>query len=373
MLTELEADPYPAYARLRKENPVLWLPDVRQWLVTRWRDVHTVLTDRDRFTTDQPESPMVDVCGGKPLLFREGESHRDLRTAIGDDFRSVDAIVRPIATRIAADLVPFGRAELSADYFEPVGVAAFAALLGVESGVWAEWGNVLVAVANNFGRDRTLNATAAAVLAHDAPIVRRLRELSDDSVISHLLGPDGSRPDSDVLPVLKHLALSALEPGWLAGWTLLALWSTPDQFTQVRNDPASAGSAVAEALRWSSPVGVLGRRTTRAVTLAGQDIPAEAMIAAAVASANRDEEVFPEPDRFDIHRDAPEHLGFGAGVHHCPAPPFVLSVARTALDVLLERMPSVRPTPAWRPVPHGWKLRPPGPLDAVWDVVTSRG
>jgi len=241
MLAELEADPYPVYAGLRKGKPVLWLPDVRQWLVTRWRDVHTVLTDVDRFTTDQPGSPMVDVCGGKPLLFREGESHRDVREAIQGDF-TADTVARPVASRIADSLFPTGRAELSADYFEPVAVATFAALLGLDSGTVRRWGNLLADVANNFGRDPGLSAKAATVLANDASVVHRLREHPDDSVISHLLGR--SRPASDVVPMLKHLALSALEPGWLAGWTLLALWSTPDQFAAVRTDRVLLGSAV---------------------------------------------------------------------------------------------------------------------------------
>lgn len=371
MLADLEADPYPTYARLRKEKPVLWLPEVRQWLVTRWSDVHTVLTDVDRFTTDQPGSPMIDVCGGKPLLFREGEPHRDIRKAIQNDF-TPDTAAHPTATGIANALLPNGRTELSATYFEPVAVATSAALLGLDPGTVHRWGTLLTEVANNLGRDPRLFATAAAVLADDASVVLRLRERSDNSLITHLLGPrDEPRPDSDVVPVLKHLTLSALEPGWLAGWTLLALWSTPDQFAAVRNDRALLGSAVREALRWSSPVGVLGRRTTCAVTLSGQDIPAGATIAAAVASANRDEAVFPEPDLFDINRDTHEHLAFGAGPHRCPAPPFVIAVARTTLDVLLDRLPQVRPAPTWRPTQHGWKLRPPGPLDAVWNMPRS--
>jgi cytochrome P450 len=251
-------------------------------------------------------------------------------------------------------------------------------LLGLDPGVGADTlrraGNVLTKVANDFGRDPGLAAAAAEVMADDqamTSVVRRLREKPDGSVISHLLHanrPRGEpRPNADVVPVLKHLALSVIEPGWLAGWTLMALWSAPDQLAAVRSDRALLGAAVYEALRWSGPVGVLGRRTTRAVTLGGRDLPADSMIAAAIASANRDETVFTEPDRFDLHRDVRTHLGFGTGPHHCPAHPLVTATARTALDVLFERIPSARPAPEWRAAPHGWKLRLPGPLTAVWD------
>ncbi|CAM3730196.1 cytochrome P450 [Kibdelosporangium persicum] len=388
-VAELESDPYPVYARLRGREPVTWIPEIRQWLVTGWHDVRTVLTDVQRFTTDQPGSPLLDLCGGTPLLLREGESHQDVREAFRHDFDAhrvndfVDTVARPVASRIADEVVTSGRADLAADYFEPVAAIAMTTLLGLDPGAGADtlrqWGNLLTQVANNFGRDPAVDRSAAGSLADDAAVtevVRRLRTEPDRSVISHLLHahrPRGdARPDADVVPVVKHLALSVIEPGWLAGWTLVALWSAPDQLATVRADRGLLGAAVYEALRWSAPVGVLGRRTTRTATLGGRELPAGSMIAAAIASANRDETVFTEPDRFDLHRDVRTHLGFGAGPHHCPAHPLVTALARTALDVLFERIPGVRPAPGWQPEPHGWKLRLPGPLAAVWDATPSR-
>nr|UUG47337.1 putative cytochrome P450 hydroxylase [Amycolatopsis sp.] len=387
-VAELEADPYPVYARLRRTEPVSWLPELRQWLVTGWDDVHRVLTDGERFTTEQPGSPMLEVCGGTPLLMREGESHRDVREALQPGFGArqvggfVDAVARPVARRVADEVFPAGRADLAADYFEPVAAIAVSVLLGLGPGGGAEtlrrWGKLLTGVANDFGRDPAVRAAATADLAADSAltaVVRRLRAEPDGSVLSGLLHahrPRGDpRPDADVVPVLKHLALSVIEPGWLAGWTLAALWSEPAQLAAVRADRALLGAAVIEALRWSGPVGVLGRRTRCATTLGGREIPAGSMIAAAVASANRDEAVFTEPDRFDVRRDVRGHLGFGTGPHHCPASLLVPALARTALDVLFERLPGVRPAPGRRAAPHGWKLRLPGPLDAVWDARPS--
>ncbi|TDV56571.1 cytochrome P450 [Actinophytocola oryzae] len=388
-ISELETDPYPVYARLRGEEPVAWVPEARQWLVTGWDDVHTVLTDVERFTTDQPGSPMLDLCGGTPLLMREGRSHDDVREAFGHDFGPhrmnafVDSTARPVAYKVADELLPSGGADLASDYFEPLTATAVTAMLGLDTGVGTDalrrWGNVLTRVANDFGRDPSLRTTAAEEMADDAAltsVVHRLRAEPDDSVTSHLLHanrpPGHARPDADVVPVLKHIALSVVEPGWLAGWTLAALWSAPDQLDAVRADRSLLRAAVHEAVRWSGPVGVLGRRTTRAVTLGGRELPADDTIAVAIASANRDEAVFTDPDRFDVHRDARTHLAFGTGPHHCPAHPLVIAVACTALDVLLERMPDVRPAPGWRPSPHGWKLRLPGVLDAVWDTVVPR-
>jgi cytochrome P450 len=378
-VAELETDPYPVYARLRRSEPVSWLPELGQWLVTGWDDVHRVLTDVTRFTTDQPGSPMLEVCGGTPLLMREGEAHRDVREAVEPGFGAervsgfVDAVARPIACRVADEVFPAGRADLAAAYFEPAAVRAVSTVLGLGPETLRRWGNRLTEVANDFGRDPAVRAAATADLAADTAltaVVRQLRAEPDGSVLSGLLHthrPRGDpRPDADVVPVLKHLALSAVEPGWLAGWTLAALWSAPAQLAEVRADRALLGGAVAEALRWSGPVGVLGRRTRCATTLGGRELPADSMIAAAVASANRDEMVFTEPDRFDVRREVRSHLGFGTGPHHCPASLLVPALARTALEVLFERLPGVRPAPGRKAAPHGWKLRLPGRLDAVW-------
>jgi cytochrome P450 len=375
-IAELEIDPYPAYLRLRAKEPVTWVPEIRQWLVSRWHDVHTVLTDAERFTTDQPGVPMLGLCGGTPLLMREGESHQDVREAFRHDFDP-----HRVNDLVADEVLPSGRADLTLDYFEPVAVTAMCTLLGLDTDgadTMRRWGNLLTRVANNFGRDPGVDEAAAPLMAEDktvTTVVDRLREQPDTSVTSHLLHHNRrgeARPDADVVPVLKHLGLSVIEPGWLAGWTLLALWSAPDQLAAVRADRSLLGAAVYEALRWSGPVGVLGRRTTRAVVLAEREIPANSMIAAAIASANRDETVFLDPGRFDLHRDVRTHLGFGTGPHHCPAHPLVTATARTALDVLLERMPGLLPAPGWQAAPHGWKLRLPGPLEAVWDASPTR-
>lgn len=335
-LAELDADPHPAYTRLRADEPVHLLPDSGQWLVTGWQEARAVLTDPARYANDH------------------ADIHEAFRRAYEPGLQpdEVDTIVRPIARKAADDLFVAGEADLTTEYFEPVAAITGATLLGVGYGcveTLLRWGNTLA-------RDPKADTSGDA-----GPIVDWLRRRPGDSLAARLVHADAAP-----VSLLKHLAVSVLEPGWLAAWTLQALWTDPDQLAVVRENRHLLGAAVYEALRWGGPVGALCRRTTRPVSLGGRAIPAGAKVVVAVGSANRDESVFTRADRFDVSRKVRPHLGFGVGPHHCPAYSMVIALARTALAELFDRMPDLTPRPGWRPVPFGWRLRLPGPLDGVW-------
>jgi cytochrome P450 len=338
-LAELDADPHRAFARLRADEPVSRLPETGQWLVTRWQDVLRVLADPARFGG----------AGGQELFRAAYEP------GLAPD--DVDTIARPIARKAADDVYAAGVADLTAEYFEPVAAITGATFLGLGVGcadTLQRWGNTLA---------RDANAGVETDVAEDAAVVvdRLRRRQRNNSFAARLV-----RADTDPVPLLRHLALSVLHPGWLAAWTLMALWDDRRQLAAVLANRQLLGAAVYEALRWGGPVGALTRHTTCAVTLGGKRIPAGSELALAVASANRDESVFAAPHRFEVHRRLRPHLGFGVGPHHCPAYPMAIALARTALDELFDRMPDLRPAAGWRPAPHGWRFRLPGPLDAVW-------
>jgi cytochrome P450 len=374
VLDDLDQDPYPVYDRLRAHDPVYRIPELNQWLVTRWPDVHAVLADGDRFSSDIPGAPLSRFCAGPPLLHREGPDHRTVRAAFEHDYDPhrvadhVDAVVRPHAQRRAEQLRPAGSAELIGEFFQPVMMRSHAELIGL-GGIGVErlrrWGAGLIDGLTNTGADPARAALIAMADMEEAlrAALVRVRAEPDDSVLAHLAA---GRPDRDVLPVVKQFAQGQFQSAWLAGWTLLALWDHPDQLAEIRTSRWLLGAAVYEALRWSPPVGAVTRRTTGPVTLHGVDLPAGSVLAVSVASANRDESVFPAAGRFDPHRTVRTNLGFGAGRHHCPAFAFVAATARTCLDVYLDQFPNARPAPDWQARPHGWKLRQPGPITVDW-------
>lgn len=383
-VAELDRDPYPVYARLRREAPVAYVPAVDTWFVTRHDAVQHVAEHPDDFPAATEETP-VDVTFGKPtLITTDGPVHHDLRRAFDPNFRPrrvneyVDGLVRPLATQYAAGLVRGGAAELMAEYFEPISVRSLATVLGlgdVDVDTLRRWFHGMNAGITNFERDPAKQAVADAVIAEiDAVVVPRMERLlhrPDDSTMSHLLhagrAPGDPRPIEYVLPSLKVALLGGMqEPGHAAGTVLCGLFTEPEQLEQVRRAPAEyLAAAVEEGLRWVAPIGTQVRTASRDVDLDGTVIPAGSVVSALLASANRDESVFDHPDRFDLTRTYRDQAAFGFGKHFCSGHAFARQQMRIALEVLLAQHPTLRPDPdrpAWF---RGWEFRAPGELPAL--------
>jgi len=122
-------------------------------------------------------------------------------------------------------------------------------------------------------------------------------------------------------------------------------------------------------VRWHAPVGTSTRQTTRETELSGVKLPAGALVAAVLASANRDKRNYTEPDRFDIHRREGGHLSFATGPHLCIGARLGRYEARTGLRVLFERLTNLRLDPAREVVVRGWEFRSPESVPVLFEEV----
>ena len=130
---------------------------------------------------------------------------------------------------------------------------------------------------------------------------------------------------------------------------LFALLTHPHQLDEVAQDPELRPAAIEEGLRWQTPLVLIARECVRDARLGGVDIPAGSGINVFIASANRDEKRYSEPDRFDIHRSPAPHVSFGSGPHTCLGIHLARMESRVALDAVLERLPDLRLDPAAPP------------------------
>jgi cytochrome P450 len=383
-VADLDRDPYPIYARLRKEAPVAYVPAVNLWLVTRAEDVEFVTTHPDLFTAQVTDSTLDRSFNGKSLLTMDGEEHLNMRKSLDSKYRPrmvstyIDDLVVPLATQQLTDIISNVRRELVASYFEPISVLSLGAVLGLghlSADTLQHWFHGLAMGATNFERDPEKQKISDAVESEMndelLPIMARLLATPDDSTISHMLHsgmPDGEKRSAEyILPTLKLTILGGMqEPGHGAAATFFALANISGAFDRLRRNPELWDDVIQEGLRWIAPIGTQTRQTTQDVELGGVVIPAGSAVAAVIASASRDETVFTQPDVFDMDRPRESNASFGYGPHFCAGHAFARGVERISLQVLVEGLPNISLRNSDEVEFTGWEFRAPTALYTTW-------
>ena len=383
---QLDDDPYPIYARMRREAPVCFVPAVGLWFVTRWADVEFAASHPDVIDSRVTPSPLDRALGGETILVLDGEPQKKLRAMLDPSLRprvvesSTPDLIEPLVAQLLDKLAPRGEAELMAEFFEPVSVLGLGRVLGLgqlTGETLRRWFHGLAQGAINFEDDPARWAISDAINAEIdrelAPVLARMWAEPDDSTISTMLqhaeGTFGERV-ATILPTLKVILLGGMqEPGHAAGSTLAGLLAS-GQAAAVADDPAGlVKDAIEEGLRWVSPIGTQTRRCLVDLELGGVTLPAGANLGVLVSSANRDEEVWgPTADAYDLFRPRRNHAAFGFGPHFCSGHHFSRVQMRIALQRLLERLPNLRLDDERPPVFTGWEFRAPRNLNVVWDA-----
>jgi cytochrome P450 PksS len=368
---EFKANAYPFYARLRAAEPVcrVTLPTRENaWLITRYDDVALVLKD-ERFAKDPANAMTPPQLARRPwfrkvfralnrnILERDAPDHPRLRTLVNKAF--TPRLIEPMRPRVAelADSLldkvqARGRMDLIRDYALPVPTTIIAAMLGVpakDRHRFHRWSNALMAAAvSPWGMWNAL-PNAWALLRYIGKVVKQRRASPAADLISALVRVEeaGDALSQEELVAMVFLLLVAGHETTvnLIGNGTLALLEHPEQMARLRDNPALIEPAVEEFLRYSSPVEIATDRYAREdVTIGGVTIPRGETVLAVLASANRDERQFSNPDSLDISRDPNKHLAFGLGPHFCLGAPLARLEGQIAIATLLRRFPELRST-----------------------------
>jgi cytochrome P450 len=181
--------------------------------------------------------------------------------------------------------------------------------------------------------------------AYLAELVARARVEPGDDLLG-MLARDASVGDRELVGIADLLLLAGHETtANMLGLGVLALLRHPDQLRLLRDEPERADAAVEELLRWLTVVHTgVPRVTTTEVELGGQTLGPGELVVCSLPAANRDPGLVPDPDRFDVTRDAGSHVAFGHGVHHCLGAPLARMEMRIAFPALARRFPALRAT-----------------------------
>ncbi|KAA2257269.1 cytochrome P450 [Solihabitans fulvus] len=354
----------------RRNTPVFFDEKQGFWQVFGHADVSAALSDPATYSSDfsgmTPTQEDFEIFRKGNFVGMDAPEHRKLRRLVNQAFTprmmaGLEPRIVAITSELFDGLDDPERFDLMDALAYPLPVIVIAELLGIpaeDRSIFRRWaatlfdGDQLQGDTGPEEIEAALNAVAPTIremntyiLAH----IARCRTNPGDDLTSELLRAevDGERLDDGeilgfigLLLVAGHITTTAL-----LGNTILSLAGNPEAAAELRADPALWPAALEEVLRYRTPFARLGRRTTTEVTLSGHVIPANQIVMLYLASANRDETLFPDPDRFDIHRAPNPHLTFGHGVHFCLGAPLARLEAKIALGQLFARYQDIRLDP----------------------------
>lgn len=371
------ADPYPTYRLLQREYPVLEL--FGGVSVFRYDDVAAVLRHPDVSTDDRNSTlyqslrardklaaPYLSQMDSQSFLRRDPPEHTRLRKLVTKGFtpRRVAAL-RSFIQRHVDDTLDQaagrGQLDLIADLAYPLPIEVISELLGIpveDRAFVASWpraqlccsfepGSLKAAAElEQPGPDSPRQAEADRIQAqlsdYFALLIDRRRREPGDDLISALIAAEEHGEhltEAEINATLRLLFVAGYENAVnLLGHGALALLQHPGQWAALRDNPALAGSAVDEALRYDAPFQFTRRVATADLDIGGYRIRRGQHVLAWIAAANRDPDHFDYPDRFDIHRAGNRHLAFGTGIHACLGGPLARMEAEITFTALTRRL-----------------------------------
>ncbi len=368
-------DPYPMFAMLRQSQPVMRAEFMNRiaYVLTKYDDCFAVLKDSETYSSRS--NAEVGKIMGRTVIEMDGKEHTRNRALVQRVFvpKGLDGLessLKQILDEIIDQLAADRRADLVAQFTERFPVQVMAHMVGIPRSDYPQFQKWAIEIVG-FARDYpTGYAASAAVREYLLPIIAERRRRPADDVISTLIAGtvDGQGlSDEDVVSFLRLLIPAGAETTFrLIGNMLFALLTERPRWERVHADRTLIPWVIEETLRWETSVLMVSRQTNRAVEFRGVTIPQDSTVSVVVASANRDEEHYPDPDVFDLDRRADDHLAFGFGRHHCLGYHLARLEARLALTALLDRFRDLRLDPeAAAPTITGLAFRSPKSLRAL--------
>ncbi|MCL5117141.1 MAG: cytochrome P450 [Firmicutes bacterium] len=370
-----KADPYPLYAHVRRLGLVR--SPLGPWMTATYSTAASVLRD-PRFSSSPvhqhgyrpPTYPEDDPRGSLPsadLLTMDPPDHTRLRRLVSRAFTpkaiaDLDPWIREVTDQLLSTVDGRRGFDLIEAVAFPLPIAVICHLLGIpveDQEKFRVWGHDVASTLDpqsvQSGESRS-RASELALTRYLHELVRKRRAYPDQSLLSHLIAAEeeGDRLTTDEL---VSMALLLLIAGFettsnLIGNGTVAMLGDREQWGRLREDPAIIPTAVEELLRFDSPVQMTSRIAVEDVDLDGTVIPQGTSIIVAIGGANRDPDVFDQPDRLWIDRpDASRHLAFSLGIHHCLGDALARLEARIAFEAIANRFPSLEMgTPTRRPL-----------------------
>ena len=377
----VQACPFAYHQQLREKAPVYRMPETGFYVISNYEDLKTVLSDPATFSNDiEIEQLAGEAAADLGRMFDDhlaevGWGHvqtlqRTDPPVHGRYRRLINRTLTPpmvkgmlpSLNRIADDLIDAfidkGECDFVQAFAFPLPGLIIAEQIGLDAAqinTFKAWSDGMLAPAMGLLVDEASAKTYAEVEAEAQHYLAKLfeerRANPNDDILSALLADSTEGDEPLTMPELQNLMNQLITGGYTTtadsiANAMLLLLENPDQMELLRNDRSLLRNFAEEALRHSSSVQGLFRRTTVDTELSGVMIPANSIIHTRYGSANWDESVFPEPEKFDITREnASKHLAFSRGPHFCVGQPLAIQELMIGFDHILDRLDNIQLAP----------------------------
>jgi cytochrome P450 len=354
------ANPYPHYQPLFGGPPRMLNLGVEMALVARYADVRAVLLDHANFSSVPALDAFQeqnDLFGRDPsMLQSDPPVHTRLRKLVSRDFtprriRELEPRIRQISNQLLDAAQARGRLDVMADLANVLPVMVIAEMLGVPNDqyeTFKRWSDKIIESDNvlpGMPMPDDIKTAMSDLRAYFAEQIKKRHANPGPDLVSALVAAhqDDALTEGELEQFVILLLLAGNETTTnLIGNGMLALGRHPDQMAMLRAKPDLMPGAIDEMLRYDGPVQSTFRTALRDVNLGGTALKAGTGAFVILAAANRDPAHFPNPDTFDIRRDAHDHVAFGEGIHFCLGSGLARLEGSIAIGTMLERFPKLR-------------------------------
>lgn len=382
-LTDLEGDVHPLLHRLRKSEPISWVPAINGWLITRRDLAIEVMRDAKTFTVDHPNFSTGQVVGPS-MLSLDHDPHLRHRMPFERPFR-----LKEVQTRFRSSIfyhirglidgfVGNGQAELRRDFAGPVAVKTMVTALGLMEtpvDLVLDWYDTIVETVTRVSAgDAVSSEGQAAYAALCESLKPALCADEKSSLLAAASGSDHGLTEAQILSNAAVLLFGGIETteGMISN-VFYHLFTHPDVQAKVTADTTLIPAIIEESLRMEPAAAVVDRYATRDVQVENARIKKDDLVQVSLAGANRDPETFVEPDRFDPTREnLSSHVTFAQGPHVCLGIHLARLEAQFAIEQALIRLSNLRLDDRQDAVqqaatPRGLIFRKPQALYVRWE------
>jgi len=388
---DLLRDPYPLFARMRRESGV-FKGSVMDWSKTpdsmipehlyaavSFDAVDRVFRDAKVFNSHIYDST-IGLFIGPTILAMEGKKHWEHRNLVSAAFKSKSLlrwepeIVRPVVNALIDEFIGVGEADLVKDFTFEFPTRVISKLLGLPEDDLPWFRKRAVELIGYTVKYKRAFEASAALKDYFLQQIEQRRSKPTEDIIDDLVNAeiDGEKlSDEAIYSFLRLLLPAGLETTYRSSGNLLyLLLSHPDQFQAVQEDHELIAPAIEEGLRFETPLTTVQRYAMEDTEVEGVALPAGAVVDVCIGSANRDERRWERSEQFDIFRKRTPHLSFAAGEHTCMGLHLARMETRVALESLLTRLTDIKLITDDNPHIWGQPFRSPTAIPVTFDAAS---